>query len=175
MLHQDLDLRKSRLQGRGIFAKKKIPRGTILLITDSDSSTCCTEGQYKKMGKRRKAFFNRWAYQDDDGKLCYYKGISRYINHNCNPNMATVGHNDIAIRDIAAGEEVTYDYGVIEPTWLNLEPMKCNCGSRSCRKLITLLPKKSREYKKLQRLTSSASKRMSKVRQPLLEMYKKKR
>lgn len=174
MLHQDLELRKSRLQGRGVFAKTRIPKGTILLISDPESIVCRTKEQYKKLSKKRKAFFNRWAYPEDDDRLCYYKDIARYINHSCDPNMATANDFDIAIRDIEAGDEITCDYGTIEPAWLNLKPMKCSCKSKNCRKLIGLLPKKSKAYKRLQRLTSSASKYMSKVRQPVLKMYKQK-
>ena len=40
----------------------------------------------------------------------------------------------VAIRDIAAGEELTIDYAMTDD-----EPyeMECQCGSETCRKLIT--------------------------------------
>ena len=66
---------------------------------------------------------------------------SRWINHSCDPNSVvdsrwfsvekTVLAWWSAIRDIAVGEEITYDYcfaaQVAEP---------CNCGSPRCRGLI---------------------------------------
>ena len=66
---------------------------------------------------------------------------SRWINHSCDPNSVvdsrwfpvekTVLAWWSAIRDIAPGEEITYDYcfaaQVAEP---------CNCGSPRCRGLI---------------------------------------
>eukprot|EP00540_Astrosyne_radiata_P003272 CAMPEP_0116838556 /NCGR_PEP_ID=MMETSP0418-20121206/9280_1 /TAXON_ID=1158023 /ORGANISM="Astrosyne radiata, Strain 13vi08-1A" /LENGTH=112 /DNA_ID=CAMNT_0004468575 /DNA_START=18 /DNA_END=356 /DNA_ORIENTATION=- len=70
-------------------------------------------------------------------------GHARYINHNCNPNCIAkyVDGNPskylkrvmiIAQRDIAAREEITYDYQF--PLELDLEArIPCNCGSLLCR------------------------------------------
>jgi SET domain-containing protein len=43
-----------------------------------------------------------------------------------------------AIRDINAGEEVTFDYELTTTSKLikNMKLMKCNCGSTNCRKWI---------------------------------------
>jgi SET domain-containing protein len=56
------------------------------------------------------------------------------VNHSCDPNC---GIHDrfkiVAMRDIAPGEEVTWDYGMTENyIWR----MKCTCGSPLCRKTI---------------------------------------
>ncbi len=51
-----------------------------------------------------------------------------YVNHSCDPSML----NDVAFRDIAAGEEITTDYacGEASPNYV-LEP--CRCGTEICR------------------------------------------
>jgi SET domain-containing protein len=62
---------------------------------------------------------------------------SIYINHSCEPNAALRGRNEIiAVRDIAPGDEITYDYSMVvgnEVDW----SMACNCGSTLCRKAIS--------------------------------------
>jgi SET domain-containing protein len=59
-----------------------------------------------------------------------------YMNHSCEGNIGIDLQGDfVARRFIRKGEELTYDYGLIEsnPTFR----MVCNCGSRKCRKIIT--------------------------------------
>lgn len=57
------------------------------------------------------------------------------INHSCDPN---VGFSNqvmlVSIRDIKAGEEITFDYAFNESFF---ESFNCSCGSSQCRKTIT--------------------------------------
>ncbi len=57
------------------------------------------------------------------------------VNHSCEPNIGW--KNDlmlVAIRDIRKGEELTPDYAM---HGCYPEPMDCNCGKPSCRKVIS--------------------------------------
>jgi SET domain-containing protein len=69
------------------------------------------------------------------------------VNHSCDPNSKIVIYGSglfqplvscliclVAIRDIAAGEEITYDYEatMYDDPWT----MKCNCGLPCCRGVI---------------------------------------
>ena len=56
-------------------------------------------------------------------------------NHSCAPNARYAGLDVVAVRDIAAGEELTLDYGEL----LNeeAEPFHCRCGAPGCRGLVT--------------------------------------
>ncbi len=58
----------------------------------------------------------------------------RCLNHSCEPNAALQGIMLSAIRDIAEGEEITFDYSTTmdEDGWT----LECRCGSPSCRKVI---------------------------------------
>jgi hypothetical protein len=69
---------------------------------------------------------------------------TRWFNHSCEPNTEVLGDYDpargatigvrawwVALRDIAAGEEITYDYGFAAEV---AEP--CGCGSAACRGVI---------------------------------------
>jgi SET domain-containing protein len=58
-----------------------------------------------------------------------------YINHSCDPNCESIeedGHIWItAIRKIAPGEEITYDYGLYDGE--EGDEARCNCGAAKCR------------------------------------------
>jgi SET domain-containing protein len=60
--------------------------------------------------------------------------MAMFINHSCAPNCETEeedGHIWInALRDIAAGEELTYDYCLYDG---GPDEALCNCGARNCR------------------------------------------
>lgn len=59
-------------------------------------------------------------------------------NHSCDPNLWWSGAALVAVRDLAAGEELTYDYatgtagGPLPEGFL----LRCNCGSTRCRGLV---------------------------------------
>jgi len=66
-------------------------------------------------------------------------GDGKWVNHSCDPNAAIRKQNNrlflFAARSISAGEELTIDYATIlgdDDIWT----MKCNCGSRRCRKRV---------------------------------------
>jgi hypothetical protein len=54
----------------------------------------------------------------------------RYLNHSCDANARLVGRSLVALRAIAAGEEVTFDYRTTE--WDMATPFTCRCGAPSC-------------------------------------------
>lgn len=62
--------------------------------------------------------------------------LDDYINHSCDPNIGFLTGEPIlfALRDIAAGEELCWDYStsLSEPGWR----LDCCCGSPQCRKVI---------------------------------------
>lgn len=73
-------------------------------------------------------------------------GPGVFVNHSCDPNA---GIRDttrlVALRDLAADEEVRFDYSTTmdESHWT----MACRCGSRRCRRTIgdfKLLPRRSK-------------------------------
>jgi hypothetical protein len=62
--------------------------------------------------------------------------IEWYLNHSCEGPCGFDDDGDfIAIRNIRKGEELSYDYGLVESNprfW-----MRCTCGSKTCRHVIT--------------------------------------
>ncbi|MCA9002656.1 MAG: SET domain-containing protein-lysine N-methyltransferase [Planctomycetes bacterium] len=50
----------------------------------------------------------------------------RFMNHSCDPNTRIADLQVIALRDIAAHEELTFDYNTTE--WEMSESFACECG-----------------------------------------------
>jgi uncharacterized protein len=64
-----------------------------------------------------------------------------FFNHSCDPNSGFKGQVFlVALRDIKAGEEITFDYCMTVSESVGSDmifEMKCSCGSPRCRKIIT--------------------------------------
>lgn len=57
------------------------------------------------------------------------------FNHSCNPNAGLLGQNAlVAMRGILSGEEVCFDYAMIDST--PYDEFQCSCGEPNCRKRI---------------------------------------
>jgi uncharacterized protein len=70
----------------------------------------------------------------DDQTVIDGFGIAMFINHSCNPNCesdAVDGRVFItALRNIAAGEELTYEYNLFDS---DDDEADCYCGAEKCR------------------------------------------
>jgi len=59
--------------------------------------------------------------------------MGAYLNHSCDPNCEIDEIRNrvwiLAIRDIAAGEELLWDYNLYDDD----DPAPCHCGSPKCR------------------------------------------
>ena len=141
---QPFEARESKIQGRGVFATRKIPEGTRLIeyrgevITDEEA-----DRRYPfEEGERHHTFLFRIDSGDAiDAKSS--RSVAKYINHSCDPNCEAVEEDGRifidAIRDIARGEELVYDYNYVldEPhNAANKKLYPCNCGSKNCRRTI---------------------------------------
>jgi len=93
-------------------------------------------------------FNNRY---DIDGALL--RNTARYSNHSCDPDCAIAKTTRtiwlVALRDIADGEELTYNYGY-EYHPEDYKDFLCRCGAKHCggsilaREYWGLLPKSAR-------------------------------
>lgn len=132
-------VKKSRVHGRGVFARKPFRRGERIM---------------EYTGRRI-----RWSTipQDLDDPRMYFFGLgdgkrvidprvggneARFVNHSCNPNCETRESRGRvfvhAVRNIRPGEELTYDYclGLDDdvPRTKEIEDeARCYCRSPKCR------------------------------------------
>ena len=54
----------------------------------------------------------------------------RFLNHSCEPNAKFEDRNLVAIREIKATEQITFDYNTTEYDLAT--PFECHCRSESC-------------------------------------------
>ena len=63
-----------------------------------------------------------------------YEPVMLFLNHSCEPNVGFGGNVVlVAMRDVAAGEELTTDYALFDD---HDDAMDCTCGTPSCRQRI---------------------------------------
>jgi SET domain-containing protein len=125
-----LAVRRSRIDGRGCFATRAFRRlGKVAELAGERISQ--REAERRIRGKRR----IRICDVDERTAIDAGRGgdATAFINHSCEPNLfMRVLHGHVlffALRDIAAGEELTLDY-VLTP---HSDRTRCRCGSPRCR------------------------------------------
>jgi hypothetical protein len=90
-----------------------------------------------------------WVFEDGNGPK---------VNHSCDPNCgvrvnpAVDGFDFVALRPIAAGDEITFDYAMRNYVVEHF-PDRCLCGAANCRGTITgwkdLAPERKAAYGEL--------------------------
>src|SRR3954471_21480799 len=144
-----LVLRRSRIHGRGVYARKDIPKGTRLIeYTGERIDNAEADRRYEDDKMRNHHTFLFILNSRTCVGAAVGGNISRFINHSCDPNcVAWIEGRHIwidALRDIKAGEELAYDYEydfLPEYTVDDLAFYGCRCGSAECRGTIVDVPK----------------------------------
>ncbi len=58
------------------------------------------------------------------------------LNHSCEPNCGLLGSQLlVAMRDIEAGEELSFDYAMCDAS--DYDEFTCLCGAATCREIVT--------------------------------------
>ncbi|MBA4409180.1 MAG: SET domain-containing protein-lysine N-methyltransferase [Bacteroidota bacterium] len=135
-------VKTSPVHGRGVFAKRTIPKGTRvfeyagLRVSKTDLETDLTNG------------LTTMTFVMNLNKTTAIDGErggndARFINHSCNPNCEVLYFNETpyiyAMQEIQEGHELNFDYklGFDSETILSIDQKKewfpCNCGSENCR------------------------------------------
>jgi len=135
-----IGIRESEIHGKGIYARKKIPRGTKIIeyvgdvITKLDSDLRADEAFEEAKKDKTKGEVYIFELNDEydiDGNVEW--NTARLINHSCEPNCETTGDDEHiwieAIEDIEKGEELSYDYCYDLDCY---EENPCKCGSKNC-------------------------------------------
>ena len=103
----DIVIKKSRIgqfpNGRGVFANRNFKKGEIVLQYRLKP---LTQAEWESLPEEEKEFTHtHW------GQIYLYPEPERYVNHSANPNtfQNLEKKQDIALRDIKKGEEITTD------------------------------------------------------------------
>lgn len=134
-------VRRSRIQGRGVFAARRIRKGTrVLEYTGERISHEEAADRYDDDGQEQ-AHVVLFAVDEDtviDGGV--RGGDARFVNHSCAPNCQAqeIGKRIYicALRTIGEGEELTYDYSLQRAGRRTREiehRYACRCGAARCR------------------------------------------
>ena len=132
---------RSRIQGKGLYAKRKIPKGTRIIEYTGERVPLVNLLVEVAEGKPAAVYaFRLNASTVIDGSR--NGNEARFINHSCEPNceayMFDERMNIYAMREIVRGEELTFDYQLGSPvgkrrTKKDIADYACHCGSKNCR------------------------------------------
>lgn len=144
-------VRSSRIQGKGVFAVRRIRRDQRIIeyigeIIDTEEE----ERRYddSKMDRHHTFLFKIDKNTTIDGT--HRGSIAKFINHSCDPNCEAVWEDRRifveAIKNIQPGVELLYDYAYEHDGPLTKEAREfyvCHCGAEKCRGTI-LKPRRRR-------------------------------
>lgn len=119
--------------GKGVFAKKNIKKGEMIIEFTGSFSPI---DQVPHIEREKKDYYIQVKKNIFLGPSGY---IDDYFNHSCSPNAGLLITTDkiylTAIKNIKINEQITLDYS----TTMNGDPLviNCLCGSKNCRGKIT--------------------------------------
>lgn len=121
-----LDIRDTR-HGKGVFVLHPVAPGErILTFRGKPLDFAGTLAKGDREGDALQIGVDAYLDLDPPG---------RFVNHSCEPNAGVRDRVQlISLRELAAGEEVRFDYSTTmsENHWT----MECSCGSSRCRRLV---------------------------------------
>lgn len=123
---EGVELRDTPGRGRGVFATARFSAGDIVMV-----------GVIERVLDGN----DRHASQIGTNLFVLHAGLIRWVNHSCDPNCgihvnASGAHDYVAMRDIAVGEEIVFDYAMRNYRVEHFPP-RCLCGAHNCRGRIT--------------------------------------
>lgn len=151
-----IKVRRSRIHGRGVFALRRIRKGTRIIEYLGDR---ITHAQADRRYEDHDESDNHTFLFSVDRGLVIDAGVdgndARFINHSCGPNCESVIEQRRvfidALRDIEPGEELSYDYQIGrergDPPNVD-EIYACRCGSAECRGTMLWPPRRASARRK---------------------------
>ena len=119
-------VRASPISGLGVFAIRDVSKGA--LVASWEHRRLLSEKEYAALTSAEKSYCTKIR-----GVYEMLPIPARYINHSCEPNVEARESGDVAIQNIASGEEITADYALEYPPGYRLN---CRCGKPTCRKIV---------------------------------------
>ena len=144
-------VRRSRIHGRGVYATQPIAKGTrIFEYLGERVSHAAADKRYEDHDENDNHTFLFIVDRNTVIDAAVNGSDARFINHHCDGNCTSVIENRRvfidAVRAIAPGEELGYDYEIgrdkDDPPNVD-EIYACRCGSPKCRgSMLEAAPKK---------------------------------
>lgn len=150
MSSRRIAVRRSGVHGKGVFALEPIAAGERLI--EYKGERISWKEALRRHPHNPAEPNHTFYFALDSGKVIDGKvngNSARWINHSCAPNCEAEeidGHVYVhALRDIAEGEELFYDYGLVidaRQTKKLKKEYECRCGARKCRGTMLAAPEK---------------------------------
>jgi SET domain-containing protein len=146
-----IQARRSGVHGKGVFALQDIAEGETLIEYVGEVISW-PEAQARHPHDPQDPNHTFYFHIDETHVIDALVGgnTSRWINHACDPNCEADEQNGRifikALRNIPAGEELNYDYGLIIDQRYTAKlkaEYPCWCGAKNCRGTL-LAPKRGR-------------------------------
>jgi len=122
-------VKASTIHGEGVFARVNIRAGVRVIEYVGERVS-----KAESLRRRQAGNFFVFIVNDDfdiDGQVPW--NPARFINHGCAPNCEARMEDDriwiLALRDIRAGEELTFNYGY---DLQDYDDHPCGCGAPTC-------------------------------------------
>ena len=124
----ELIIRSSSIHAAGCYTLQKIRKGTPVVEYDGPRFS------KEEADERYQDRFITYLFSTGNGEVIDGFGTAMFINHSCDPNCETENIDGriwvVATRDIAAGEELTYEYNLHDS---DDDDADCHCGTQKCR------------------------------------------
>jgi SET domain-containing protein len=128
------EVRESPIHGRGLFATANIGKGEVVavkgghIISGPEKAEITAQLGPVEIQVGHDLFIAPVNADEREGSMLY-------TNHSCDANIGMRGEiTFVAVRDIAAGEELTHDWAMTDDDEYSIA---CNCGSALCRGTLT--------------------------------------
>jgi SET domain-containing protein len=146
------EVRHSPIHGHGVFAVRRIRKGTAVIEYLGNR---VTHAQADERYRDKSPDDNHTFLFTVDARTVIDAGIdgneARFINHACEPNCeSTIENRRVfirAIRTIQPGEELSYDYQIQRDSddAPNVDEVyACRCGAKQCRGSMLVAPPRKR-------------------------------
>jgi hypothetical protein len=121
------------IHGVSLVTTRRIEKGELVWELDEPMYTM---KEIESWSEERRQDFDWYGFQCGVDLYSSPEGLSREMNHSCDPNTWWSGSTSlVACRVIEAGEEITYDYSTSDVD--HVFEMKCGCGSPLCRGTVS--------------------------------------
>ncbi len=99
-------------KGIGLFSTNAVKKGDVVWLYESALCKTFTVKEVEGLHPMAQAFIDKYGYIVPGSENIWELDLdnSRFMNHSDDPNTEYPGHEGYALRDIAAGEEITCDY-----------------------------------------------------------------
>lgn len=121
------------VKGRGIYTTRPLKAGEVVAVWGGE---IMTRSELALLPKSRQ--IHALQVEDDFYLVPQYREeaeVADLFNHCCDPNIGIQGQLVLAtMRDIDAGEELSFDYATTDAS--DYDEFPCNCGAVNCRKVV---------------------------------------